>query len=304
MAARGSFISSLIKSAAEKGNSLYEELQGPSVLNNAVADWNFAVKDAVKETGKDIGKAIGTSAKRIGRMVEFISPTLDATPGRRTVEDAIDEFLFDPKSPIAPLELMALGSVSGSKHALKGAIAAGKKVGIKVDLGMQALEEGTKRQKQLGRAILKTQRAVAQPRRTIEGAIEAGAGKLQNKAIDEYLDIFKLTTESNPALRRELMDSFPEIRKAAVNWADFGAKLYQGNPTAANMVPTRGGKAKRKVGEAVIKGIDVVEDVFPKHAQIGGGTHEGEAIKQTVIGVAAGRERARRATDKQYRERK
>lgn len=114
---RAGFLSTLMKKAAENGNTIYEELQGNSVIASSVGDWNEALKKA---------------KKGVDKAAALISPTIDATPGRRTLEDTIDEFIFDPRSNLAPLELFALGASSTSAAAAKGLTAAARKMGWNV----------------------------------------------------------------------------------------------------------------------------------------------------------------------------
>ena len=114
---RAGFLGTLMKKAKENGNTIYEELQGNSVVASAVGDWN----EAIKRTKAGVDKAAA-----------LISPTIDATPGKRTIEDTIDEFIFDPRSNLAPLELFALGAGSASKAAVKGLTATARKLGWKL----------------------------------------------------------------------------------------------------------------------------------------------------------------------------
>ena len=139
MPRREGFLRDLMNQAKENGHSIYEELQGGSVIRSAQADWNGAIgvlADTLEATGKDIE-----------HLFKVVHPTIDSTPDRHTLEDVIDPIIFDPQSSIAPLELMALGVSSTSRFAAAGAKAAARKVGFMIDdaIGLRrAASEGTK----------------------------------------------------------------------------------------------------------------------------------------------------------------
>jgi hypothetical protein len=119
---RASFLARLVDRAKDHGNTIYEELQGNSVVASAIADW----RDVAKDTALGVKEDLDTVAA-------WASPTIDATPGKHTLEDTIDEFIFDPATELAPLDLIGLGVASTSKAAMKGIRHAAKKVGFKVD---------------------------------------------------------------------------------------------------------------------------------------------------------------------------
>ena len=145
---------------------------------------------------------------------------------------------------------------------------------------------------------------VTQPRIAAEGVARRASFKLQDKAADEFLDIFRLSVRADPNLKKQLMEIYPEIRKTADNWDDFAAKLWGTDRDAAKLFMTKRGRAQKAVGDAIIKTVDVAEEIYPKNAPVGGGTFEGEAIKTTALGVVASREKARQLTDKAYREKR
>lgn len=115
--------------AERNGNTIYEELQGDSVIASAVADWNDVVTDIAGSAKAGLAKA----GRAVNFAAEWVSPTWDATPGKRTIEDTIDEIIFDPNSALAPLEIMALGATSTSKAAVSGVKFLAKKIGWNVD---------------------------------------------------------------------------------------------------------------------------------------------------------------------------
>jgi hypothetical protein len=177
---RGGFLGRLMQSAVRNGNSIYEEIQGGTIVDRVQQDLQELgpiLADTMKGVKGDVKKAIALA-----------SPTIDASPGKRTIEDTIDEIIFDPKSPLAPLELAALGITSTSRVAAKGAREAFKKLGWKAD---DIIQKSSKLRK--GKLVLQQPRAVTEgvARRVgvKAGATGTKAGKELQKLIDQTLKV-------------------------------------------------------------------------------------------------------------------
>ena len=284
VAGRANFLSNLIRQAKKQGNTIYEQLQGNSVIQSSLADWAEVAKDAMKGAGKEVEHGLA-----------LLSPTIDATPGRHTIEDTIDQFIFDPKSPIAPLELMALGSVSGSKAALDGVADAT----VRVARGIAAKTAKSP-------ALTKVGRTLSDPRRVVEAQIRRSGFKLQDKASGEFIDGFRrqLAGKQGPALKKELMASYPDLRKAAGSWDDFAVELFHADPKAARLFMTKSGRRKHALGRGIEKGLQAVEDVFPKDVTPGGLPISGEVIKSEVAVTAGTLREKQRALERRVTNRK
>jgi len=121
---RASFLNMLIDEAAAKGNTIYEELQGDSIIKSAEANWN-----EVAAIATDTFKG---SVEDAEHLFKVIHPAIDASPGRMTLEDKIDPILFDPDPNVGPLQLMGMGLASSSAAAAAGAKHVARQVGFKV----------------------------------------------------------------------------------------------------------------------------------------------------------------------------
>lgn len=206
-------VKSLVTRAGERGHSIYEELQSGDVIKDAIADWNDIIVDTAKGSAKD--------AEHIFKLLH---PTLDAQPGRHTLEDVIDPIIFDPQSNLAPLEMMALGMQSGTKAAAKGIAWAGKKMAWKVDDMYRGIRGGEKVAKEAAEEVAKiVPKAV--PKRQPSATVLEGMQHAQGGASPESIS-----------------------RRAA------GVRTYRMNRAGvATEIPQGGEDAAARMGEAIIE---------------------------------------------------
>ena len=95
----------------------------------------------------------------IEKILALLSPTLDASPGKDTIEDKIDNFIFDPHSPTAPLDLIP--GLGGGAQAIDSVFGAFGKIKGIMDKGFEIAKIGRKsRSKPLTAGLSKTDELV------------------------------------------------------------------------------------------------------------------------------------------------
>jgi hypothetical protein len=150
---RGGFLGRLMQSAVRNGNSIYEEIQGGTIVDRVQQD--------LQELGPILADTMKGVKGDVKKGIALASPTIDASPGKRTIEDTIDEIIFDPKSPLAPLELAALGiTIQKSSKLRKGKLALQQPRAVTEGLarraGVKAEATGTKSGKELKKLVDQT----------------------------------------------------------------------------------------------------------------------------------------------------
>jgi hypothetical protein len=240
MIGRGNFLANLMQQADRAGRTPEEEFFG-GTIPAAIEEWKEIAADTMSGVKEDVDK-----------IAAWVSPTIDATPGRETWEDKIDRFIFDPTSATAPIEAAAMGAPKAVAAGARGMHTAYKtsRLGNRID------------------TIAKAPLKIARTR--IEQGMERSIERMGLKAIREYGENFAKVVKDNEGLRRQLMDEYPDIVEKTDNWDDFGAHLMIEDPQVASQLfqTTRG-----RIAE---KGADIVriakrewEEFYPKAVKEG-----------------------------------
>lgn len=228
----------------------------------------------------------------IDKAAAWISPTIDATPGRETFEDKIDRFIFDPQSNIAPLEILLWGSGKAGVQALKAA-------GAKSTAAINAARASSP---QFDKAV----RVASAPREALEDLGKYVGEKLGHRAHDLGYQAFEEMLnhpEVGDRLQKEIRRRYPDIIRHSNDYDEVfrGLKLMakQGDDWARGVVdellPMRS-----HVMDAVGKAAYNLERYWKKWApkdQMPWSPTPSNVVKSGVVSAISAREKARRLAD-------
>lgn len=218
----------------------------------------------------------------LDKIAAWASPTIDATPGKETLEDKIDRFVFDPQSSLAPLELALMGGGRALAQTMKNAKA-----------GKEALK-GAKPDT-WGKAIAIAEDPAAAARKWVEhkgfeGAFKLGAS--MRKDVDKA--VTGMSAEARGDLLRYVRQQYPGLVERAQDWKEVvGTLLSYRDPKIEKLMPLAA-KAKDRAAMTTVRTIMAGRQWFPPGDILSPGQKWGGAPIATALMT---RERMKRLAD-------